>query len=81
MKLVELLGPSLELHSTFLEFCVARQSTVGRLLHYLNDFLFGGKKGTNHCACIMSVFEEKMTLLGVPIAADKTEGPTTKLCF
>ena len=70
-----------ELYSTFLEFCVARQSTVGRLLHYLDDFLFGGKKGTNHCACIMSVFEEKMTLLCVPIASDKTEGPTTKLCF
>ena len=50
------------------------------LLHYF-DFLFGGKTGTNHCAYIISVFEEKMTLLGVPIVTDKTEGPTTKLCF
>ena len=70
-----------ELYSTFLEFCVARQSSVGKLLHYLDDFLFGGKKGTNHCACIMSVFQGKMTLLGVPIAYEKTEGPTTQICF
>ena len=70
-----------ELYATFLEFCVARQSLVGKLLHYLDDFLFGGKKGTNHCACIMSVFQGKMTLLGVPIAYEKTEGPTTKICF
>ena len=72
---------SWELYSTFLEFCVARQSSVGKLLHCLDDFLFGGKKGTNHCACIMSVFQGKMTLLGVPIAYEKTEGPTTKICF
>ena len=70
-----------ELYSTFLEFCVTRQSLVGKLLHYLDDFLFGGKKGTNRCAYIMSVFQGKMTLLGVPIAYEKTEGPTTKICF
>lgn len=29
----------------------------------------------------MSVFKEKMTLLGVPIATEKTEGPKTKICF
>lgn len=70
-----------ELFSTFLEFCVARQSSVGKLLHYLDDFLFGGKKGTNQCASIMAVFQDKMTLLGVPVASEKTEGPTTKICF
>lgn len=70
-----------EAFSTFLEFCVARQSSVGRLLHYLDDYLFGGSKGTNHCAYIMSVFKDKMTLLGVPIAAEKTVGPKTRICF
>ena len=48
---------SWKLYSTFLEFCVTMQSSVGKLLHYLDDFLFGGKKGTNDCACIMSVFQ------------------------
>lgn len=70
-----------ETFSTFLEFCVARQASVGRLLHYLDDFLFGGRKGTNHCSHIMSVFTDKMTLLGVPLASEKTEGPKTKICF
>ena len=51
-----------ELFATFLEFCVARQATVGKLLHYLDDFLFGGKKGTNQCASILAIFQGKMTL-------------------
>ncbi|MCG8031789.1 MAG: hypothetical protein JAZ03_06400 [Candidatus Thiodiazotropha taylori] len=70
-----------EVFATFLEFCVSRQSSVGKLLHYLDDYMFGGKKGTNQCACIMSVFHDKMTVLGVPVASEKTEGPTTKLVF
>ncbi|MEW8545793.1 MAG: reverse transcriptase domain-containing protein [Candidatus Thiodiazotropha sp.] len=70
-----------ELFATFLEFCVARQATVGKLLHYLDDFLFGGKRGTDQCASIMAVFQGKMTLLGVPVASEKTEGPSTKICF
>ena len=60
-----------ELFATFLEFCVARQSQYGSLLHYLDDFLFGGRKGTNHCACILSVFMTKMKSLGVPVASEK----------
>ena len=70
-----------EVFATFLEFCVSRQAPVGKLLHYLDDYLFGGKRGTSQCACIMSVFYDKMNSLGVPIASDKTEGPTTKLVF
>ena len=70
-----------ELFATFLEFCVARQSQYRSLLHYLDNFLFGGRKGTNHCACILSVFMTKMRSLGVPVASEKTEGPTTKLSF
>ena len=70
-----------ELFATFLEFSVARHSPVGSLLHYLGDFLYGGQKRTNHCASIMSVFRDKMILLGVPISVDKIVGPTTKLRF
>ena len=70
-----------ELFATFIEFAVVRQSPVGKLLHYLDDYLFGGKRGTNHCAHIMSVFHEKLDTLGVPVASEKIEGPTTKLCF
>ena len=70
-----------ERFATFLEFAVRRRSTVGRLLHYLDDFLFGGKKGTNYCKVIMTNFQACMSNLGVPIASEKTEGPTNVLCF
>ena len=70
-----------EVFATFLEFCVSRHSLCGRLLHYLDDYLFGGKRGTQQCASIMAVFKDKMDALGVPVALDKTEGPTTKLIF
>lgn len=70
-----------ERFSTFLEFVVRRRSTVGKMLHYLDDFLFGGSKGTNHCDIIMGHFDRCMTELGVPIADDKTEGPKTVICF
>ena len=55
--------------ATYLEFAVRRQSTVGRLLHYLDDFFLGGKRGTNHCEIIMSHFQACMSNLGVPIAS------------
>ena len=35
-----------EKFATFLEFAVRRRSLVGQLLHYLDDFLFGGKRNT-----------------------------------
>ena len=64
-----------------MEFCVARQTNVDRLLHYLDDFLFGGKKGTNKCAYIMSAFHGKMALLGVPMSSDKTNAKKQKSVF
>ena len=70
-----------EVFATFLEFCVSRQAPVGRLLHYLDDYLFWGHSG-NQSMCLHYVrFCDKMNSLGVPIASDKTEGPTTKLVF
>ena len=70
-----------EKFATFLEFAVHRRSPVGRLLHYLDDFLFGGKRNTHDCQIIMGHFQTCMYELGVPIAGEKTEGPKTVLCF
>ena len=70
-----------EKFATFLEFAVRRRSPVGELMHYLDDFLFGGRKNTSDCKIIMGHFKICMSELGVPIADDKTEGPTTILCF
>lgn len=70
-----------EKFARFLEFCVSRHANRGELLHYLDDFLFGGRKGTDECHHIMDTFVTTMNNLGVPIAADKTEGPTCVICF
>ena len=67
--------------ATFLESAVLRRSPVGRLLHYLDDFLFGGRKNTRECQIIMNHFHSCMSELGVPVAVEKTEGPTTVLIF
>lgn len=74
-------GATFEKFSTFLEFAVRRRSPVGELLHYLDDFLFGGRKNTKDCEFIMGHFELCMSELGVPVAKEKTEGPTTIICF
>ena len=39
---------------------------------YLDVFLFGGKKGTNHCKVIMTNFQACISNLGVPIVSEKT---------
>ena len=70
-----------EKFATFLEFAVRRRSPVGQLLHCLDDFLFGGKRNTQDCQIIMGHFQKCMSELAVPIAGEKTEGPTTVLCF
>lgn len=70
-----------EKFARFLEFCVSRHATRGKLLHYLDDFLFGGKRNTDQCQHIMATFETSMKNLGVPIAIEKTEGPQTVICF
>ena len=48
---------------------------VVRQLHYLDDFLFVGGPASQECALQVCCH------LGVPVAAHKTEGPTTCLTF
>ncbi len=49
--------------------------------HYLDDFLFCGQAGTVDCLNLMKAFEHVCTDIGVPINRDKTEGPTTQICY
>ena len=70
-----------EKFGTFLEWLVRRYSPAGTLLHYIDDFLFVGQKGTTECMTLMDKFHEVCQCLGVPIAPEKTEGPTTELVF
>ena len=67
--------------ATFHEFDVLRRSPVGRLLHYLDDFRFGGRKNTGECQVMMNHFHSCMSDLGVPVVGENTEGPKTVLIF
>ena len=69
-----------EQFATFLEFAVKRRMDSGQLIHYLDDFL-GGDKSYQSCETIMQIFRGCMYELGVPLAEEKTEGPTEVLCF
>lgn len=69
-----------ERFSRFLEFTVKNKLKSGGLIHYLDDFL-GADKHTESCKAALQIFQETMSELGVPLADEKTEGPTTILVF
>ena len=60
---------------------VLNQQGIRHQQHYLDDFLFLGApdsmQGAESLAIALRVFE----MLGIPVAAHKTEGPTTVLVF
>ena len=51
------------------------------LLHYLDDFLFLVAPNSSQGSDTLTTALETLNLLGIPVAADKTEGPTTSLVF
>ena len=50
-------------------------------LCYMDDFLICGKADTNQCANHMSAMTALCSELGVPLAVEKTVGPTTRTVF
>ena len=50
-------------------------------MHYLNDFLFVGPPRSPVCARSVRSFLTTCDRLGVPIAWEKLEGPTSVLTF
>ncbi|XP_060571673.1 uncharacterized protein LOC132729851 [Ruditapes philippinarum] len=69
-----------ERFSRFLEFRITFNFESGKLIHYLDDFL-GGDTSMDSCNRALQIFRETMSELGVPLAEDKTEGPTESLVF
>lgn len=59
----------------------AQQLGVTWLLHYLDDYITLGAPGSQECAANIATFLELCRRLGVPIAMEKCEGPTTKLTY
>ena len=69
-----------ETFSTFLEFHIKRVLETNSITHYLDDFLLIGNSMA-HCEVLMSTFKEVCAQLGVPLAAEKTEGPCHKITY
>lgn len=70
-----------EAFSTFLEWLVISRSADPHVAHYLDDFLFAGKAGSENCPCLLLTFKGICAYLGVPLAHGKTEGPVSVLTF
>ena len=69
-----------ETFSTFLEFHIKRVLETNSITHYLDDFLLIGNSMA-HCEVLMSTFKEVCAQLGVPLAAEKTEGPCHEITY
>ena len=51
------------------------------IYHYLDDYILLGAPGELECHSSILKFVECCKLLGVPLAQEKSEGPTTRLTF
>ena len=60
---------------------IIRASGVSHILHYLDDFLVLGPPGSGMCKAALDNMLSTCQSLGVPLAKDKIEGPTTSLVF
>ncbi|KAM4023529.1 uncharacterized protein ACNLHF_028199 [Anomaloglossus baeobatrachus] len=70
-----------ETFSSFLEWVVRDVSGLSALVHYLDDFLCVGPADSAQCAGILATVEWVADRFGVPLAPEKTVGPTTSLSF
>ena len=51
------------------------------MAHYLDDFLFCGERNTGRCKLILDTFHSIVDELGLPLAEEEMERPTTALTF
>ncbi|XP_067318612.1 uncharacterized protein [Anolis sagrei] len=68
-----------ETFSSFLEWVARTISQSSSITHYLDDFLFVGKQGGGECARLLSTFMALAKVFGIPLAQEKTEGPSTSI--
>jgi len=58
-----------------------KKSGLNTVDHYLDDFIFLGRPGTEECSLLMKEFDNLCASLGVPLAVEKEEGPVTKFIY
>jgi hypothetical protein len=64
-----------------LHWLVSQDQDSNNLDHYLDDFFFVGRPHTHERADVMASFSKICNSVSVPIADDKTEGPTTSMKY
>ncbi|XP_077778975.1 uncharacterized protein LOC144326297 [Podarcis muralis] len=69
-----------ESFSTFLDWALRFRTKSAGVSHYLDDFILvaDSKQG---CSALLGAFTALSEELGVPLAAEKTEGPATSLIY
>lgn len=70
-----------ETFSTALQWIACKRFGVQNMLHILDDFLFLGPPSSPICEHSLQQFVSMCDVLGVPIKAEKTEGPSTRIVF
>ncbi|KAJ8307155.1 hypothetical protein KUTeg_015239 [Tegillarca granosa] len=70
-----------EKFSTFLQWLFIFRSRCDNIVHYLDDFILAGTADSNDCKHLMKCFTDICFEIGVPLAHDKTIGPTPVLVF
>ena len=79
------LRSTLKLFNILAEFMIMawimKQQGISPLLHYLDDFLILGPPTSNVCQQQLDAVKQVCNALGVPLALEKVEGPTTCLSF
>ena len=73
-----------EKFSTFIEWVTKNEANPNNCVHYMDDFLFVGlANDLDHLSCsrLVRIFENVCKRIGVPLAADKSVGPTSKIIF
>lgn len=60
---------------------IARRHGVSYLWHYLDDFITCGLPDSDECGLNLQLLLDICRMLGIPIAEEKLEGPTTLLVF
>ena len=60
---------------------ISQQRGVTFVMHYLDDFLLIGPPSSPICQHNLDIFTQTCADLGVPLASEKVEGPSTQLTF
>ena len=60
---------------------ISRSRGVSGMFHYLDDFLVVGAPMSTECAEHLMILLATFKELGVPVAAEKLEGPAMRLVF